>query len=298
MSATFSFLRKSVVVTGAAAGLGADLSRAFAKAGAGNLFLVDQQDDKRIQYVSGADENTNTLEGVAAKLRTEFPDTKVHTAFCDISDESQVKSMAENIRHVLGSSSSNGLDVLVNNAGTNGGVSLVEDMQTSNWEHTIRVNLTGTMMVTRELTPLLKEAGAPSSNTTKANCVGGGAAIVNISSNVSKRGLPLRADYVCSKWALLGLTQTLALELVNDGVRCNAVCPGPINVDRIDQVVAMHAEMEGKTAEDMRAEWEGVPMQRFVESEEVTNAVMFLASSASSAMTGQAHNITGGFLMD
>ena len=110
--------------------------------------------------------------------------------------------------------------------GTNGGVSLVEDMQTSNWEHTIRVNLTGTMMVTRELTPLLKEAGAPSSNTTKANCVGGGAAIVNISSNVSKRGLPLRADYVCSKWALLGLTQTLALELVNDGVRCNAVCPG------------------------------------------------------------------------
>ena len=117
MSATFSFLRKSVVVTGAAAGLGADLSRAFAKAGAGNLFLVDQQDNKRIQYVSGADENTNTLEGVAAKLRTEFPDTKVHTAFCDISDESQVKSMAENIRHVLGSSSSNGLDVLVNNAG-------------------------------------------------------------------------------------------------------------------------------------------------------------------------------------
>ena len=106
------------------------------------------------------------------------------------------------------------------------------------------------------------------------------------------------AGYVCSKWALLGLTQTLALENAAHNIRVNAVCPGPIEGDRIEDVMAHHAKAEGKTIAEVRRDWEdAAPMKRFVTPEEVVNAMLFLCSEESSAMTGQALNVTGGFLM-
>ena len=124
-----------------------------------------------------------------------------------------------------------------------------------------------------------------------------GAAIVNVASNVGRRGLPFRADYVCSKWVVIGLTQTLALELVDDGVRVNAVCPGPITGDRIEQVMGMHTDAEGKNLERVRAEWEAVPMGRFVEPSEVAGMIAFLAGDDASFMTGQSLTATDGFIM-
>ncbi len=116
------------------------------------------------------------------------------------------------------------IDVLLNNAGTNGRVHLVREMDLTDWEQTLSINLTGTMLVTREAIPYLVASGS--------------GRVVNVASNVARRGLPRRADYVASKWALLGLTQTLALELVDDGIRVNAICPGPVEGDRIEQILA------------------------------------------------------------
>jgi NAD(P)-dependent dehydrogenase (short-subunit alcohol dehydrogenase family) len=156
-------------------------------------------------------------------------------------------------------------------------------MKLEDWELTLRVNLTGTMMVCRGFIPAMAQR--------KQGC------IVNVSSNVGRRGLPLRCDYVCSKWALLGFTQTLALELVSDGIRVNAVCPGPIEGERIEQLVAMHAKAEGADVSAMHKAWENVPMKRFMKPEEVASVVKFLSCADSSAMTGQALNITGGLIM-
>jgi NAD(P)-dependent dehydrogenase (short-subunit alcohol dehydrogenase family) len=176
------------------------------------------------------------------------------------------------------------VDILVNNAGINGDAQLVLDMPVAAWERTLRVNLTGTMLVVREIAPLM--------------VAGGGGRIVNVASNVARRGLPFRGDYVASKWAVLGLTQTLALELVEHGIRVNAVCPGPVEGDRIEQVMEMHARAEGRTLADVRRAWsEDAPMKRLIEPEEVAAVVRFLVGDESSAMTGQALNVTGGFIM-
>jgi 2-hydroxycyclohexanecarboxyl-CoA dehydrogenase len=176
------------------------------------------------------------------------------------------------------------IDILVNNAGFNGHYNLVKDIRLSDWRETLEINLTGTMLVTRAVLPFMIAARS--------------GAIVTTASNVARRGLPFRADYVCSKWAILGLTQTLARENAQHNIRVNAVCPGPIKGDRIEEVMANQARVEGKPLEEIRNEWtNAAPMRRFIEPEEVVRTMMFLCSAEASAMTGQALNVTGGFLM-
>jgi NAD(P)-dependent dehydrogenase (short-subunit alcohol dehydrogenase family) len=92
-------------------------------------------------------------------------------------------------------------------------------------------------------------------------------------------------------------TQTLALEVASQNIRVNAVCPGPVEGDRIEEVMAHHAKIESKTVADVRREWEATPMIRFVQPQEVAAAMLFLCISDASAMTGQAINVTGGFIM-
>ena len=173
--------------------------------------------------------------------------------------------------------------MLLNVAGINGNnACLVKNMELYNWRRTIDINLTGTMMVCREIIPFMEEKGG---------------AILNVSSNVGKRGLPYRSDYVCSKWAIIGLTCTLALELVDNNIRVNAVCPGPIEGERIGDILKWHADAEHIDQEVLYKDWENVPMKRFMKPEEVSAAMKFLCSDSASAMTGQAINVTGGFIM-
>ena len=255
-----SFAGKKIVITGAAMGIGAEIATDLVGRGAevalGDFAPLDQT-VARIAEAGG----------------------KCHALTLDVTDENAVKAFASNAAAALGS-----VDGLVNNAGSNGECQLVEDMPLASWNKTISTNLTGTMLVTREFTPALKQAGGN---------------IVNVASNVARRGLPYRADYVCSKWALLGLTQTLALELAESGVRVNAICPGPVEGERIEQLVANHAKAEGRSFEETRADWvSGSPMKRFIATGEVASVVAFLLDeAASSAMTGQALNITAGMIM-
>ncbi len=254
------FENQNVMVTGSSEGVGRIIATEFAKEGA-RLVLVNRRPATETERLVAA------AGGQASSIR------------CDITKEAEVKAMGQKAAEILGGK----IDILINNAGFNGKAALVKDMRLEDWEYTLRVNLTGTMLVCREIVPhmLARKSGR----------------ILNMASNVGRRGLPFRADYVCSKWALLGFTQTLALELARHNIRVNAVCPGPIVGDRIEQLVRMHAEAEGKNFEEMHKAWEDVPMKRFVKPDEVANVVKFLCSDESSAMTGQALNITGGFIM-
>ena len=255
------FTGKNVMITGSSAGVGQIMALEFAKEGA-NLFLV----------------NRSKPEETMAMIKAETGADCGYT-LCDIADEQSIIEMGKAAGVYFGGK----IDVLVNNAGYNGKASLVKDMKLDDWAYTIQVNLTGTMLVCREIAPYMIQNKS--------------GVIMNTSSNVARRGLPYRSDYVCSKWALLGFTQSLALELVSYNIRVNAVCPGPIVGERIEQLVNMHAEAENLTFEDMHKSWEDVPMKRFVTPQEVANTVKFLCSDDSSATTGQALNVTGGFIM-
>ncbi|MEN6323662.1 MAG: SDR family NAD(P)-dependent oxidoreductase [Proteiniphilum sp.] len=255
------FKDKNVVITGSSEGVGRVIAVEFAKAGAYVILVNRRKPEVTIEQIKDAGGKSDFI-------------------LCDISDEDQVKAMAVEVAKKCNGK----IDILVNNAGFNGRVNLVKDMKLSDWEYTLKVNLTGTMLVSREIIPLIinNRSGV----------------IINMSSNTGKRGLPYRADYVCSKWALLGFTQTLALELAKHKIRVNAVCPGPIEGDRIEDIVKMHSEIEGKSFDKMHKEWENVPLQRFITPQEVAQVIMFLSSAESSAMTGQSINITGGMIMN
>ena len=255
------FANKHIIVTGAAAGLGQTIARSFAKEGA-DIAILDFRSAEETEAIVKAEGRRCAVFG------------------CDVRDEEAVGAAVAAAADFFGGR----VDVLVNNAGFNGHYNLVKDMPLAHWRETLDINLTGTMLVTRAVLPFMISA--------RSGCV------VSTASNVARRGLPYRADYVCSKWALLGLTQTLALENVAYNIRVNAVCPGPIEGDRIEEVMARHAEVEGKSVEDIRTAWaEAAPMNRFVTPQEVANAMLFLCSAEASAMTGQALNVTGGFLM-
>jgi NAD(P)-dependent dehydrogenase (short-subunit alcohol dehydrogenase family) len=127
---------------------------------------------------------------------------------------------------------------------------------------------------------------------------GNGGAIVNVSSNVGRRGFPNRAPYVCSKWAMHGMGQTLAIEVAPDGIRVNTICPGPVMNDRLRGSMEKMAASGGVTVDEVRREWEAEsPMGRFATGEECAKIALFLACDDSSSMTGQALNVTCGVIM-
>jgi len=220
---------------------------------------------------------------VIADLETRAEDMKALCAFgvnavapkVDLTDEEQIVELFSGLDR---------LDILVNNVGTYGPVKKIVDMDRASWDRTFALNLTSAMLCSREAVRkmIAQRSGA----------------IVNIASNVARRGLPYRGCYVSTKWAMLGFTQTLALETVEHGIRVNAVLLGPVPTPHLEEVMQRHAEVEGKSADAVAEDWRlGAPMKRFIEAEEVANVALFLASEQSSAMTGQSLNVTGGFIM-
>jgi len=172
------------------------------------------------------------------------------------------------------------LDVLVNNAGIAGPTAPVENIGPDEWDQTIAVNLNGQFYCTRRAVPMLKTAG--------------GGSIINMSSNAAFFGCPLRAPYAASKWALIGFTKTLAMELGPFGIRVNAICPSSVEGERIDAVIEKDAKRRGKTTEEIRDMYlRQSSLRCFVSAEDVTNLALFLASDKSARISGQALGLDG-----
>ena len=182
------------------------------------------------------------------------------------------------------------IDILVNNARAIIGrdkvpvTELAEDV----WQHFLAINTTAVFLLTKLVGREMIRQGR-------------GGRIINIASNASKQASARGAAYSTSKFAVLGLTQASALDLAPYSITVNAVCPGPINTDRLSYWERARAEEEGIPLEDFRARvvkeaGQVTPMGRIAEAEDVANMVNFLASEEASFITGQAYNVNGGLL--
>ncbi len=164
------------------------------------------------------------------------------------------------------------LDILVNNAGGNSFMSPLATMRFSGWRKTLTLNLDSVVQLTQAALPLLVASGHGS--------------IVNVSSVTALRGSPYMSHYGAAKAALVSLTQSLAIETAADGVRVNALVPGWIETD-LTGFLRTDADIEATVIDR-------VPMKRWGTAGEVAQAALFLASDASSFMTGQSLVIDGG----
>lgn len=248
------------LITGGAQGIGAAIAKRYAQEGAAIVVADIGPADAVVDEIHAAG-------GRACAIRM------------DVTDPGQVTAGFAEAEAQFGP-----VDILVNNAAIGTPVALIADVDPVAWQRTLTINLVGSMLCIQAAARTMSARGR--------------GAIVNIASNVAKRGLPNRSAYVASKWGLLGLTQTAALELVDAGIRVNAICPGPVSTPHLDEVMLGHAKAEGRSVDEVAEDWRtGAPMKRFIELGEIADVALFLAADTSSAMTGQALNVTGGLIM-
>ena len=199
----------------------------------------------------------------------------LQAAVSDVSDEDQVRALMNTVRDEMG-----GLDVLVNNAGIAGPTGPLESLDAAAWKSTFDVNIHGQFFCIKHALPLLRE--------------GTGASIVNLSSAAGRLGMAGRSAYSASKWAVVGLTKTLAIELGPDGIRVNAICPGAVNGPRIDAVIEAKARMLDLPAEEVSALYHNQSsLGRLIEAEDIANMAAFVASDMARNVNGQALAVDG-----
>lgn len=200
----------------------------------------------------------------------------IGTTLADVADPTQVDQLFAEATTHLG-----GLDLLVNNAGIAGPTGPVESISLEQWNQTLAVNITGQFLCTRRAVPLLKAAG--------------GGLIVNLSSAAGLFGFPNRTPYAASKWAVIGFTKSLAMELGGDKIRVNAICPGLVEGERQDRVIAAKAAAEGRTVDEVRSQiTRQNSLHTFVQAQDIANLIVFLCSPTGSKISGQALSVDGG----
>ena len=171
------------------------------------------------------------------------------------------------------------ISALINNVGIAGPTGMLEDISVDDWKNTINTNLNSHFYFTKDALPLLKNNGG---------------SIVNLSSTAGIFGFPLRTPYAASKWAIIGVTKSLAMELGQFNIRVNAICPGSVSGDRINRVIKAKANSLGIEEKEVREDFEGmVSLKTFVDKEDIANMVVFLLSDEAHRVSGQIMTVDG-----
>ena len=253
------FENKRVFITGSASGIGQAITRSFAEEGA---------------TIAMADVNLNGVQALIKDLgKTKG---KLFGYELDVTKEDQVTKVVEKAIADMG-----GIDILVNDAG-------VSTMQYSwniteeEWDHVLDVNAKGNWLVSKHVIPHLiaKKSGK----------------IVNVASMGGLMGAPLLAHYCASKFAVVGITESIAKELAPYGINVNAVCPGYVNTSMQSREVVWEAKLRGiEDPEDVRREYVKLtPMGRLSVPEDIAGLVLFLASEDARFITGTSVRVSGG----
>jgi len=243
-----------VVVTAGASGIGRVIAETLAKAGA-KLHICDVD--------------------TAAMAAAQKAIPGLGTTRCDVAEPDEVDRLFADAATSLG-----GLDALINNAGIAGPTQPIDEIDPKDWNRTVAVNLTGQYLCARRAVPMLKKAG--------------GGSIVMMSSAAGRFGYPLRSPYAATKWAAIGLTETLAMELGEHKIRVNAICPGIVAGPRIDAVIDAKAKARGLPFDQMRESYLRLSsLHTMVSAQDIANMVLYLVSDFGRTISGQSISIDG-----
>ena len=246
---------KVAIITGGGTGIGKAISLAFANEGAA---------------VVVAARNLSRLEEVAKDIKSRGGKAKAIQT--DISDHEQIKRMVAQTIDEFGQ-----IDVLVNNAAAMYPNNAdVVDMNLDNWHNTLKVNLTGTMLCSREVLKYMIPRRSGN--------------IINVSSVAGLSGHPTESPYCVSKWGIIGFTEALAIEAGKHSIRVNCISPGASRSKEFENIVRVLAKRVGISYEEMMGKIvDKNSLKRIAEPSEIAACVVFLASDDSSAITG--HNL-------
>ncbi len=250
---------KVVLVTGATRGIGRGIAQAFAYQG--SKVAVTGRDE-----VAGAEVLRELKKGGAEALFSHL----------DVTDRSEAERVIREVEDTFGN-----IDILVNNAGVSD-MHLVVDLTDESWDYNMNVNAKGVFIMSQIVVRRMIEKGIRGR-------------IINISSIGGKVAVPYLAHYCASKFAVIGFTQGLALEVAQYGIKVNAVCPGYTRTSMQEREIQWESELKGIPAEEIKRLYVAdIPLGSIAEPKDIAKVVIFLASDFSDYMTGQAINVSGG----
>ena len=253
---------KVAVITGGNQGIGRVIANAMAGAGASLAICA---------------RNVDSLNHVAEEVRGIGVDCL--PLQCDVSEPASADAMARAVLDHFGR-----VDVVVANAGIAGVIRPMHEVTYEEWRECLGIDLDGVYLTFRRFIPGMIDAG--------------GGSLIAVSSMTGKRPLPERTPYGAAKMGVIGLVRSLALELGPHNIRANSVCPGAVAGPRLDRIVSQQAEALGiSQAESMRRFSDAAALKRPTEAGEVAAACVFLASDASSGITGEDMNVSAGLVM-
>jgi NAD(P)-dependent dehydrogenase (short-subunit alcohol dehydrogenase family) len=249
-------VNKNIVISAAADGIGWAIAEHCMNNGA-NVFLTDI-DDNRLTLLKNHKNYDTSL--FLKKVKANNPED-VLNYFLELKD------------HI------HNIDGLINNIGIAGPTGKIEDLEIEEWKNTIDVNINSHFYFTKYSIPFLKKNGG---------------SIINISSTAGLFGFPLRTPYAASKWAIIGLTKSLAMELGEFNIKVNAICPGSVSGDRMKRVIEAKAQSMGISENVLQKDFESMTsLKTFVDKEDIANIVVFLLSDEAKKISGQVMTVDG-----
>ncbi|PPR50485.1 MAG: 2-(S)-hydroxypropyl-CoM dehydrogenase [Alphaproteobacteria bacterium MarineAlpha5_Bin4] len=248
--------KKIFIISAAADGIGLSITKNIVKHG-GKVYLTDI-DQKKIESI---------------KSKKEFKN-KVYANQLDSNNFDDVKRYFKSLKSITK------IDGLINNVGIAGPTKNLDKIKIEEWKKTLEVNLNSFFYFSKLAIPLLKKNKAGS--------------IINISSTAGLYGFPQRTPYAVSKWGVIGLTKSLAMELGKYNIRVNAICPGSVSGNRMRRVIKAKADLLKINSKKIQSEFESMTsMKSFVSKDDISSIVIYLLSDNSKSISGQAIAIDG-----
>ena len=255
-----SLINKKIIISGGASGIGWSTAKICLSRGA-------------IVYICDIDKNS-----LKKAQKHPLNKKKLFIYECDASEEYEVSNFFSKIRK-----KTKKIDALINNVGIAGPTGNIEKLSSDDWEQTLKTNVISHFYFTKLAIPMLK------------NNKGG--SIINISSTAGIMGFALRSPYAASKWAIVGVTKTLAMELGKFKIRVNAICPGTIKGDRMIRVIRDKAKFLKISKKAVESEFVSMTsLNTWVYEKDIGNMCCYLISDESSRISGQVVGVDGNTL--
>ena len=252
-----SLFNKKIIISAAADGIGWSIAQECMSNGA-------------LVYVS--DKNKEALDNIS---KHDLYEKQLFLDRVNTHDFQEVENYFNKIKDKIDK-----IDALINNVGIAGPTGKLEDLDINDWKETIDININSHFYYTKCAIPLLKKNN--------------GGSIINLSSTAGLFGFPLRIPYAASKWAVIGMTKSLAMELGEFNVRVNAICPGSVSGDRMKRVIEAKAKSLGVTEDSLQKDYESmISLKTFVNKEDIANMAVFLLSQEAHKISGQVMTIDG-----